>query len=63
VYVDPAWRGRGLGGDAVAAVADELRREGAPGVTLHVRADNVAALRAYERGGFVVRGTWILALR
>jgi uncharacterized protein len=63
VYVDPAWRARGLAGDAVAAVSEELRAEHMPGVTLHVRADNVPALRAYERAGFVDRGAWILALR
>jgi uncharacterized protein len=63
VYVDPAWRGRGVGGASVAAVADLLCREGAVGVTLHVRADNAAGLHAYERAGFVDRATWILALR
>ena len=32
-------------------------------VSLHVRSDNVAAIRAYERAGFVDEGAWILALR
>lgn len=63
VYVDPGWRGRGLGRDAVAAVAEALRAEGAPDVTLHVRADNAPARRAYEAAGFVDRAAWVLALR
>jgi uncharacterized protein len=63
VYVDPAWRGQGIGGEAVRAVAAALRAEGMPGVTLHVRAKNPPALRAYRRAGFVDRGEWILALR
>jgi uncharacterized protein len=63
VYVEDAWRGRGIGGAAVAGVAEALRREGAAGVTLHVRANNLAGRRAYERAGFVDRGRWILALR
>lgn len=63
VYVDPAWRGRGLAGAAVATIARRLVSEGIPAVTLHVRADNVPALRAYERAGFTDLCPWVLALR
>lgn len=63
VYVDAAWRGRGLATGAVRAVTRRLFDEGLPGVTLHVRADNEPGLRAYRRAGFVDRGAWILALR
>lgn len=63
VYVVDEHRGRGLAARAVAGVARELRAAGLPGVTLHVRADNVAGRRAYQRAGFVDRGAWTLALR
>lgn len=63
VYVDPAWRGHGLGTAAVAAVTSDLLDQGLPGVTLHVRADNAAARAAYEHAGYVDRGPWTLAIR
>ncbi len=64
VYVEEAYRGGGLATRAVAVVARDLvTRAGMPGVTLHVRADNEAGRRAYERAGFVDVGAWTLALR
>lgn len=63
VYVTEEWRGQGIAGAGVAAVARHLLGEGLPGVTLHVRADNLAGRRAYERAGFADRGAWTLALR
>lgn len=58
-------RGRGLGTAAVTAAVRHALDEG-PGrrpVTLHVRADNVPALAAYVRAGFVDREEWRLAVR
>lgn len=63
VYVDRPWRGHGIAAAGVAAVSRMLIDEGLPGVTLHVRADNPAGRRAYERAGFEDRGPWTLALR
>ncbi|HUH08637.1 MAG TPA: GNAT family N-acetyltransferase, partial [Egibacteraceae bacterium] len=63
VYVLPRSRGRGIGGDAVAALSQQLLGRGLPGVTLHVRSDNAAAVAAYRRAGFIDHGPWILALR
>lgn len=63
VYVDEAWRGQGLGSAAVAAVTAGLLDRGQPSATLHARADNLAAMRAYRRAGFTDRGPWVLALR
>ncbi len=63
VYVSEEARGRGIATRAVGAVAAGLLRQGLPGVTLHVRADNAAAIAAYRRAGFVDRGRWTLALR
>ena len=63
VYVDADVRGRGIATGMVAAVARTLVLEGLPGVTLHVRADNTAAIRAYRRAGFTDRGALTLALR
>lgn len=56
-------RGRGLGRAAVtAAVRQALADRGAP-VTLHVRADNEAAIRTYHAAGFVDMEEWRLAVR
>jgi ribosomal protein S18 acetylase RimI-like enzyme len=63
VYVDRRWRGRGLARRGIAALTAQLLTSGMPCVTLHVRADNVAAIRAYEAAGFVQRRRWLLALR
>ena len=63
VYVDAGHRRQGIAATAVAALARELTADGLPGVTLHVRADNGAAIRAYERAGLRDEGAWTLALR
>ena len=51
VVVDPAWRGRRVGGALMAAAADRLHRAGCARWELNVKADNDAALRLYERCG------------
>lgn len=63
VYVAADHRGRGYARRAVGQVTRGLLDEGLPVVSLHVRSDNVSALRAYRRAGFVDRGPWALALR
>nr|MBA2529845.1 GNAT family N-acetyltransferase [Euzebyales bacterium] len=63
VYVERAHRGCGIATAAVAALTRDLLAEGLPGVSLHVRADNLAAIRAYRRAGMTDRGPWTLALR
>lgn len=58
-------RGTGLGRAAVAAAVRAAIVEGGPNrpVSLHVRAANAAAHRAYEAAGFVDREEWRLAVR
>lgn len=63
VYVDRAWRGRGVATAAVGAIARDMITTGLPSVTLHVRSDNPPALHAYARAGFVDACPWVLALR
>lgn len=63
VFVDPRERGRGLARRAIADLAHRLIRAGLPCVTLHVRVDNLPAIRAYEAAGFTQRRRWLLALR
>ncbi|MBW3605915.1 MAG: GNAT family N-acetyltransferase [Actinobacteria bacterium] len=63
VYVDLRWRGRGLAQRGIAELTDRLLADGLPSVTLHVRADNAPAIRAYEAAGYVQRRRWVLALR
>ena len=52
VAVDPAAAGRGVGTRLVEAATAELVRRGAPAAKVVTAADNVAALRLYERCGF-----------
>lgn len=56
VYVTPAWRGRGVVADLIAAVADWSRAAGRPELLLEVVVGNDGAIRAYERLGFVDTG-------
>jgi len=63
VFVDRRWRARGVARRGIADLSRRLLRAGMPCVTLHVRADNVPAIRAYEAAGFVQRRRWLLALR
>jgi ribosomal protein S18 acetylase RimI-like enzyme len=63
VFVESAWRNRGIGGSTVRALARELLDAGFPVVSLHVRADNVPAIAAYRRAGFIDQRPWLLALR
>lgn len=64
IVVHPDLRGRGLGRAAVAAAVRPLVRPGGtPPVTLHARAANAPALRAYGAAGFRPGEDWCLALR
>ncbi len=63
VYVDEAYRGQGIAAGMIGSLSHQLLDSGLPVVTLHVRDDNVPAMRAYARAGFAERGRWLLALR
>ncbi|REF97354.1 ribosomal protein S18 acetylase RimI-like enzyme [Asanoa ferruginea] len=53
VWVSPAGRGHGVGDALIKAIADWAATSGATVVRLSVRADNAAAIRLYERAGFI----------
>lgn len=53
LHVSPATRGRGTGEALLRAAANELARSGATTLWLTVLADNLGALRFYERLGGV----------
>jgi len=63
VYTAEAHRDGGLATRLVTSLCQQLFADGMPGVTLHVRSDNVAAQRAYRRAGFEDWGPWLLAVR
>lgn len=65
IVVDPVHRGTGLGTAAVATAVRQALVDGPSSrpVSLHVRARNTAALRAYDAAGFVDRERWRLAVR
>jgi len=52
VYVADEARARGTGAALVTAVADDLRKLGAPRVVLHTATQNVAAQRLFQKLGF-----------
>jgi ribosomal protein S18 acetylase RimI-like enzyme len=56
IAVGPAFQRRGVGQALVEAAIDESRSRGARRLTLRVLAHNEAAVRLYERCGFVVEG-------
>jgi ribosomal protein S18 acetylase RimI-like enzyme len=51
-----AYRGQGIGTRLMAATLAHARRNGITRVALEVRADNLNAIRLYERTGFVHEG-------
>src|SRR5207244_7129149 len=54
----PAAYGRGLGPDAGRALAQQLVRRGWDPVTVDPALDNLVAIRAWEKAGFVSEGEW-----
>jgi mycothiol synthase len=54
IAVDPDFHGRGLGTELTLAGLDSITDRGVPVADLYVDADNVAAVRLYERLGFGV---------
>jgi aminoglycoside 6'-N-acetyltransferase len=53
LFLDPAVHGQGLGPDAIRAVIGHLvEHEGHHRLTVDPAADNVRAIRAYEKVGF-----------
>ncbi len=64
IVVEPRARARGLGRALVAAaVRGALEEGGDLPVSLHVRAANTGAIRAYTAAGFVDTEEWRLAVR
>jgi ribosomal protein S18 acetylase RimI-like enzyme len=53
IVLHPEARGRGIGGDVIAAVARAAARQGAHEVALSVLSNNAGARRLYLRLGFV----------
>jgi [ribosomal protein S18]-alanine N-acetyltransferase len=56
LFVEQAYRRRGIGGDLVRACMAWARTIGAETIRLEVRASNVAALALYQRYGFCAAG-------
>ena len=52
IVVDPAHRGRGVGGTLLDATLDALKARGAPRVVLSTAEQNAAAQRLFARAGF-----------
>lgn len=55
-YVEPPFRGQGVGGALVAAAADWARAQGYQYFGSDAELDNVASQRAHEALGFTARG-------
>ncbi|GAA2728352.1 GNAT family N-acetyltransferase [Cellulomonas aerilata] len=62
VWVEPAYRGRGLSEIGMAAVVQLARRDVAPTVSLYVNDYNARALASYRRVGFRQVGTFATVL-
>ena len=54
----PSAQGRGLGPDAGRALAEHLVARGWEPVTVDPAQDNLIAVRAWEKAGFVSEGEW-----
>lgn len=62
LWIDPAARGQGAGGAALALLAPELRARGVHALHLGVRPEN-PAMRLYERTGFVAANRVLMTQR
>lgn len=62
VWVDPAFRGRGLSESGMAAVVEGAHREIAPVVSLYVNDFNTAARKSYRAVGFREHSTFATVL-
>ena len=60
VCTHPDFRGRGYGNSLVSAVVSAIAKRGETAI-LHVKSENAAAVRVYERLGFAVRARTLLA--
>jgi len=60
VWVDPRFRGAGVGRALVDAAVDQARAAGRRRVVLHVAAGNDPAAALYRRAGFVPTGRTVL---
>lgn len=56
IAVAPAYRGRGLGEALLNALEQEVRRRKGTLLLLEVRASNAAAIRLYQKLGFIQTG-------
>jgi len=56
VAVDPAHRRQGIASALLQRLFEETRDDAERGYTLEVRVSNTAAIRLYERFGFISRG-------
>lgn len=55
IAVAPGWQRRGLGAALLEGALEALRQEGFRGwVQAHVRSDNLASIRLFERAGFLL---------
>ncbi len=55
-HIHQDYHGKGLGTFLTKTVLEEARRKGFHRITLQVVADNVGAIKAYERAGFLHEG-------
>lgn len=60
VYLDPAFRGRGMTQSLFDAALDWVRERDIDWVRLYVHGENLRAQKAYERAGFRPTGTSLL---
>ncbi len=64
VYVDPAWRGKGVAGTLIDHTVQRAQAmAGVTHLTLHVSTSNRDAVRLYQSRGFEMIGTEPCAIR
>jgi ribosomal protein S18 acetylase RimI-like enzyme len=60
LYVTDAWRGKGLGGEALTIAEEACRAEGIRALHLEVERDNLGAIELYRRRGFVEHTRYLM---
>ncbi len=54
--IDEAFRGKGYGKQALAAMDEQLKSMNTESVALHVFGDNITAQELYKKAGFEITG-------
>jgi ribosomal protein S18 acetylase RimI-like enzyme len=58
IYLDPEYRGKGLGADSLSQLEEKIKARGLKGVRLYVFDYNKPAIQLYTKAGYTIETTY-----